>query len=106
IFLAEWSSPLDADPLDVFALAQANPNMNRRGQKAKDLLADARRAVAVGGEALIEFRTEVMCQRVKVLNPAIDPGAWTRCLDVGTLDDVRSRVAVCLDLAPDGLHAT
>ncbi|MEQ4301585.1 terminase [Plantactinospora sp. B6F1] len=106
IFLAEWSTPRDADPLDVHALGQANPNMNRRGQKAKDLLADARRAVKTGGEALTEFKTEVMCIRVKVLNPAIDPGQWIRCLDPGTLDDARSRIALCFDLAPDGLHAT
>ncbi|HEY0700214.1 MAG TPA: terminase [Micromonospora sp.] len=106
VFLAEWSAPADADPLDVDALAQANPNMNRRGQESKDLLADARRAVKAGGEALTEFKTEVMCIRVKVLNPAIDPGAWRRCLDPGGLDEVRSRVAMCLDVAPDQLHAT
>jgi len=106
IFLAEWSAPRNADPLDIEALAQANPNMNRRGQKSKDLLADARRAVKSGGEALTEFKTEVMCIRVKILNPAIDPGQWARCLDPGDLDDARSRVALCLDLAPDGLHAT
>ncbi|MEO3930761.1 terminase [Micromonosporaceae bacterium B7E4] len=105
-FLAEWSTPRDADPLDVHALAQANPNLNRRGQKAKDLLADARRAVKTGGEALTEFKTEVMCIRVKVLNPAIDPGLWAKCFDAGTLDDARSRIALCFDLAPDGLHAT
>ena len=106
LFLAEWSSPLDADPEDVHALAQANPNMNRRGQRSRDLLADARRAVRAGGEALTEFQTEVMCIRVRILNPAIDPGAWRRCLDAGDLAGVRSRIAVCLDLAPDELHAT
>ncbi|MDG4792133.1 terminase, partial [Micromonospora sp. WMMD1102] len=105
-FLAEYSAAPDADPLDVFALGQANPNMNRRGQKARDLLADARRAVKTGGKALTEFQTEVMCIRVKILNPAINAGLWSACLDVGTLDDARSRIALCLDLAPDGLHAT
>lgn len=105
LFLAEWSAPFGADPEDVHALAQANPNMNRRGQKSRDLLADARRAVKAGGEALTEFQTEVMCIRVRVLNPAIDPGAWRRCLDVGDLATVRSRIALCFDLAPDGLHA-
>lgn len=106
LFLAEWSAGQDADPLDVYALARANPNMNRRGQKSRDLLADARRAVARGGEALTEYRTEVMCVRVKRLAPAIDPGAWSRCLDPGDLSDARSRIALCLDVAPDELHAT
>lgn len=106
IFLAEWSAEEDADPLDIHALAQSNPNMNRRGQKSRDLLADARRAVNAGGEALTEYKTEVMCIRVKLLDPAIDPGAWRNCHVPGDLDDARSRVAMCLDIAPDQLHAT
>lgn len=106
LFLAEYSAPRAADPEDVHALAQANPNMNRRGQKSRDLLADARRAVKAGGEALTEFQTEVMCVRVKVLNPAVEPGAWSRCYVKGDLSAVRSRVALCLDVAPDLLHAT
>lgn len=101
LFLAEWSSPRNADPEDVHALAWANPNMNRRGQKSRDLLADARRAVAAGGEALTEFKTEVMCIRVRIMNPAIDPGAWVGCREVGGLDGVRRRVAMVLDVAPD-----
>lgn len=106
LFLAEWSAPQNADPEDPYALAQANPNMNRRGQRLRDLLADARRAVRAGGLALTEFQTEVMCSRVRVLNPAIDPGAWARCADPGDLQSARSRVAVCLDVSPDQMHAT
>lgn len=106
LFMAEWSTPQDADPEDVYELAQANPNMNRRGQRSRDLLADAKRAVRAGGMALTEFRTEVMCHRVKIMNPAIDPGAWARCADPGDLSSARSRVAVCLDVAPDQQHAT
>jgi len=101
----EWSADDDADPLDLDALAQANPNLGRR-LDASTLLGAARRAVELGGEALTTFKTENMCIRVKVLDPAIDPGAWLRCLDVGDLAAVRSRVALCLDVAPDGLHAT
>ena len=106
LFLAEWSAPADVDPEDVHALAQANPNMNRRGQKSRDLLADARRAVKAGGEALTEYKTEVMCIRVKILDPAIDPGAWARGLVPGDLSAVRSRVALVVDVAPDQMHAT
>lgn len=105
LFLAEYSSPRDADPEDVHALGQANPNMNRRGQKSRDLLADARRAVNAGGEALTEFKTEVMCIRVKVLNPAINPHRWRDCGGKAGLDNVRSRVAMVLDIAPDMQHA-
>lgn len=103
LFLAEWSAPRTADPTDLDALAQANPNMNRRGQKSRDLLADARRAVEAGGEALTEYQTEVMCIRVKVLDPAIDAAAWSRGFIPGGLDDVRQRVAMVWDVAPDML---
>ncbi|MBM0274127.1 hypothetical protein [Micromonospora tarensis] len=82
VMLAEWSAPEDADPFDLAALAQANPNLGTR-KNARKLLANARRAVARGGRALNGFKTEHMCIRVKVMNPAIDPGAWKRCLEVG-----------------------
>lgn len=103
--LFEWSAEEDADPLDIAALAQANPNLGYR-KDAKKLLANARRAVARGGDALTGFKTEHMCIRVKHLNPAIDPGAWSRCAEAGGLEAVRARVALCLDVAPDLTHAT
>ena len=103
--LFEWSATDDADPLDVEALAMANPNLGRR-IAADTLLADAAAAVRKGGEKLSGFKTENMCIRVRKLAPAIDPGGWRRCMEVGTLDGLRNRVAVCLDVAPDQLHAT
>jgi hypothetical protein len=95
----------------MHALAMTNPNLNRSypGGRRKDgeaLLATARRAVEKGGEALTMFKTESMCIQVKGLNPAIDPGAWARCLEPGDLAKVRRRVALCLDVAPDGEHVT
>ena len=101
--LFEWSSPEDADPTDVYALAQANPNMGLR-KDAEKLIAAGRRAVRLGGKALTGFKTEHMCIRVKLLNPAIDPTAWADGLLVGGLDDVRKRVAMVWDVAPDLLH--
>lgn len=103
--LFEWSAEDDADPLDIDALAQANPNLGHRIDP-DILLAEAALAVAQGGEKLATFRTENMCVRVRMLDPAIDPGAWRRCLEAGDLSGVRGRVAVCLDVAPDQLHAT
>jgi hypothetical protein len=101
----EWSSPEDADPLDLTALGMANPNMGYRIDP-ETLLGAARRAVGKGGAALTGFRTENMCIRVKKLDPAVDPAAWRRCLDVGDLADARSRVALAVDVAPDQEHAT
>jgi phage terminase large subunit-like protein len=103
--LFEWSAEDDADPLDVRALAQANPNLGYRID-TRGLLNDAARAVAKGGEALTGFRTENMCIRVQLLTPAIDPGAWKRAMEPGDLSRVRSRVALCLDVSPDQQHAT
>lgn len=105
LMLAEYSAPEDADPLDLAALRQANPNLGTR-KNARKLLATARRAVARGGAVLNGFKTEHMCIRVKLLNPAIAVESWKQCHDPGDLLAVRSRVALCLDLAPDGMHAT
>lgn len=105
IGLFEWSAPEDAEPDDIDALAQANPNLGRR-KDPEVLLAKGRAAKRTGGDALTAFMTEDMCIRVRHLNPAIDPLKWSACLDPGDLAGVRARVALCLDLAPDGQHAT
>jgi hypothetical protein len=103
--LFEWSAHDGADLEDVEALAQANPNVGRRTDW-DTLLGPARQAKAAGGEEEAAYRTEVMCQRVRNLDAAVDPSAWLRCREDGTLDDARGRLALCLDLSPDGLHAT
>jgi len=103
--LFAWSAPEDADPEDVDALLQANPRVGY-GRNLEDLLLEAAAAKEKGGEALTTFKTEKMCIRVKVLNPAIDPGAWLRCRLVGTLDAAKGRHAACLDVSPDGQHVT
>jgi hypothetical protein len=103
--LFEHSAPEDADPLDPAALAMANPGYGSRVD-ADALLGAARIAVDAGGEALTGFKTEYMCIRVKLLNPAVDPARWSGCMDVGDLSGARSRLAACVDVAPDGAHAT
>lgn len=103
--LLEWSAPDDADPEDIDALLQANPRVGY-GLDLEVLLAKAAEAKRIGGPKLAGFKTERMCIRVKLLDPAIDPQAWRACLEVGNLAGARSRLAVCVDLSPDGLHAT
>lgn len=105
--LFEWSSPPGSDPCDLEALAAANPNLGRRVD-VDAVAGAAARAKRAGGEELAKFRTEVMCQRVALLDPAIDPDRWTAC---GTSTPVdlaahRKRVALCLDVSLDGTHAT
>jgi hypothetical protein len=103
--LLEWSAPEDSDPEDVDALLQANPRVGY-GLDLQVLLAGAARAKRLGGDALTGFLTERMCVRVKVLNPAIPPRAWDACKDPGDLLEARARIACCIDLTPDGQHAT
>lgn len=112
-FLAEWSSVSGADPMDLGSLAQSNPGLGYHGPSARDLLGEARTAVAAGGQALAKFRTEKMCIRVRHLDAAVDEDSWTACgVDeqtweaTGSLAAYRRRVVGCLDVSPDGLHAT
>ena len=103
----EWSAPPGADPTDLGALGQANPNLGRRTDPDV-LLGAAVRAKAAGGEELASFRTEMMTQRVHLLDPAIDPDRWDAS---GTDQPVdlaahRDRVALCVDVSLDGSHAT
>lgn len=107
--LFEYSAPDGSDPLDIEALAYANPNLGATHDHGLDpevLLGDAETAVAAGGEALAKFKIECMCMAVPMLDGAIDPIAWAAGAIEGDLSDVRSRVALCLDVSPDGLHAT
>lgn len=109
LFLAEWSAPSGCDPTDLEALAMANPNLGRRIVPAA-LMGQAIQAKQAGGAKLADFRTEYLCQRVTLLDPAIDPDGW----DAGGTDEPvdlalpenRRRVALCFDVAPEGTHAT
>jgi hypothetical protein len=103
--LFEYSAADGAEMDDPDALAQANPNVGRR-MDWDTLLGPARRAKAAGGEEEAGFRTEVLCQRVRALDAAVDPTRWRATAEDGDLTEVRSRVALCLDVAPDGQHAT
>jgi phage terminase large subunit-like protein len=106
LFMAEWSAPNGADPTDVAALAAANPNLGLR-IPVDALMGQAIQAKQAGGERLARFRTEVLCQRVTLLDPAIDPDLWDAGHgEVADLGQHRRAVGVCLDVALDGAHAT
>src|SRR4051794_20549872 len=78
----EWSAPDGSNPLDVEALAQANPTMNRPGGIRQDsLLGEARKAIEQGGDKLAGFKTESMCMTVPTLDPQIDPETWAARAD-------------------------
>jgi phage terminase large subunit-like protein len=105
--LFEWSAADGADPTDPRALAAANPNVGYR-LDMDVLRAAGARAEKAGGVELAGFRTEVLCQRVALLDPAIDPDSWAASATSQPIDLARhrERVAMCLDVSMDGLHAS
>jgi hypothetical protein len=107
--LFEWSAPDGAEPDDVAALLQANPNAGRpgHGPDLDVLIADAERAKHAGGMELSEHRTEVMCQRVHLIDPAIEPTLWDAAGRHPVLDLAlhRDKVALCLDVSLSGDRA-
>lgn len=107
--LLEWSAPSGAEVTDPAALAQANPNLGYR-VPLDALMGQAITAKRAGGETLARFRTEILCQRVSLLDPAIDPDLWTAAgvdpADAVDLAQHRRQVALCVDVSLDGAHAT
>jgi hypothetical protein len=99
--LFEWSAPDGCDLDDVDGLAQANPALGVTLPLQALVSARSTDPAAV-------YRTECMCQRVDSLaDVAVPADAWAGCMDPAmTLDGLRDRVAVAVDVAPDLGHAT
>lgn len=104
--LFEWSAPEGSDPEDAVALAQANPVMGRPDGIPTDDLLRLAKSAKEDPQRLIGYKTERMNMRVPHLDPAIDPDKWARCHVDGSLEALRDRVALCLDVSVDGRHAT
>jgi hypothetical protein len=109
LFLAEWSAPSGSDPTDPRAIAQANPSLGD-GILLDSIIGEAIRAKKKGGVELTGYKTETLCMRVPMLDPAIDPDSFRACgmprADFPNLADHRRDVAVVLDVSLDATHAT
>jgi hypothetical protein len=100
IGLFEWSAEDGCEMEAWDQIRQANPGLGYTVSEAA-----IRTALTTDPPAV--FRTEVMCQKVDQLDGAIDYEAWKACADAaGTMNALRDRLAACLDVAPDGQHAT
>lgn len=98
--LFEWSAPDGSALDDVDGWAQANPGLGVTVSVEK-----IRSYMLTDPPAT--FRTENLCQRVDALDAAVDLASWQASRDAqGSLKDVRSRIAACVDVAPDGAHVT
>ncbi len=109
LFLAEWSAPSGSDVTDPAAIAAANPDLGNR-IKLDSIMGDAIRAKRAGGDELTGFKTETLCMRVPLLDPAIDPDSFAECgiarEDFPDLARHRRAVALLLDVSMDATHAT
>jgi hypothetical protein len=103
--LFEWSAPKGCDLLDPHAVAAANPNLGRR-IFFDDIRDSLERAANAGPDEETRARTEILCQRVNLLDAAVDGEAWADCYVGGDLAQLKSRVAACVDISPDRQHAT
>lgn len=102
--LFEWSAPAGADLLDPYAVAAANPNAGRRFP-VEDILAEARTAIAKGGEFLTDHKTEAMNMRVPVMDSAVDAASWALGGVPGSIRPLRASMAAVADVSYDGRHA-
>lgn len=103
----DYSAPPGCALDDVHALAQANPNLGHR-LDWDTVLGPARRLSlpSANPEEVAGFRTEVLCQRVKNLDAAINEQNWALCRVEGDLSELRARLAACVDVSPDMRHAS
>jgi len=100
LFIAEYSAPPGCELDDPQAIAQANPGLGH-------IITMRAILSALGTDRAAIYRTEVLCQRVDTLEGAIDAAAWKACGDpLGTMDDLRDRLAASFDTSPDGKHCT
>jgi hypothetical protein len=96
----EWSAVDGCDTDDPEAWTQANPALGIT-------ITEGVLRSALATDPPNVFRTECLCQRVEALDSAIDGASWQMCADPsGSLSSARSRIAACIDVAPDGQHVT
>jgi phage terminase large subunit-like protein len=96
----EWSAPPDTpvnDSPEFWAgAAQSNPSLGYTVHP------DNLRAVLNDEETIV--RTEVLCQWVNVINPAIPPLAWSSCFNQDAKLDRNETTWMAMDISPDRKH--
>lgn len=111
LFLAEWSAPEGCRLDDTAGWASAMPGLNvdvegPGGWQPAPITTEAVLGFLATDPPAV-FRTELLCQRVGVLDTAFDPIEWEACADpTFSLRGAREAVAVCVDVALDGEHVT
>jgi hypothetical protein len=99
IGLFEWSAEDGCALDDRQAWAQSNPALGHT-------VSEATLVSKLGTSPPAVFRTEHLCQRVSVMEAAVDLVAFAGCEAPGTLDGLRDRVALCVDVSLDLQHVS
>ncbi len=90
----EWSAEPGCAIDDMKGWQQANPSLGHT------IHIDNLRSAMSDDESII--RTELLCQWVSQINPAINPSSWTECAHEGTLTlDREQPTWMAIDLSPD-----
>jgi len=101
----EWSIPDGADISDPHIWAYANPNLGYR-LDLDSIKGPALRALEAGGTEEAGFRTEMLCQRVRSLDAAVDARSWASCYVRDTRVDPSLPYVWGFDVNRAGNHAT
>lgn len=98
--LFEWSAPDGCALDDRTGWVQAMPALGY-------LTTEAAVRSALATDPPNVFRTEMLCQRVKTLDGAVDIDSWDLGADpTGSLQRMDGTPVACIDAAPDGRHVT
>lgn len=100
VALFEWSAPDGCDLADPAMWEMANPGMGYTVSEQA-----IRSALATDPPNV--FRTEILCQRVRSLDGAVDENAWADAADpAGSILEIDAPLVACIDASPDGNHAS
>jgi phage terminase large subunit-like protein len=89
----EWSAEPGCKIDDRDAWAQANPSLGHT------ISIENLEAAMMDSEDIV--RTELLCQWVATINPAIQPSSWTACLSDKAKLDKEKTTWMAIDLSPD-----
>jgi phage terminase large subunit-like protein len=89
----EWSAEPGCKIDDRDAWAQANPSLGHT------ISIENLEAAMMDDESIV--RTELLCQWVSQINPAINPSSWALCASSETKLDKEATTWMAIDLSPD-----
>ena len=98
--LFEWSAPPNALRTDIFAIAQANPAMNRPGSNGQMRVTSRNLLGALRGTPPLEFDMEVLCRFVPGAEGGPFPeGTWDATTDAEATPGEDAEIVVCVEVS-------